>query len=507
MLNSIKISFKDTFVYGLGNIAVKIVGLVLIPLYTNPKFFSIDDFGIMGILEITALVLTAGMASALPQSLIRWFWDPKYKDNQKGIFFMTIVTQLIVSGLFCVVLIPLSDKFSEIIFSKPDFSKVISLVILASSIQAINNITNTLMRLQSRSLIYTITNLFKLSLVLLLTIYFITVKKMGIEGIYLSQVIGNGIVVLVLFSYTIKNSRIFFDRTIFLSMNSYGFPLFLANISSVLLNVIDRYSLNSLALLKSVALYTLAFKITSVLKLAVSDSMKLALGPMMLRKIGSPDIKRFYSKVLIYSSYILMFAIVGISLLSYELIKVMANSRQFWDAVVIIPVLSMSIFFVNLKDVTIYGLHVAKKTRVIGFIVVISAVLSLGLNLLLIPMWDITGSAIATLISQIVYFYACFYFSQKVFYVPYELKKIFILLLVGGILSFSGLFINHMDLFLRIIFKALLIMGFPFVLVLFRFYEPEELAAIKGFFRKWSRLQSLGENMRSLKNIKDELQE
>lgn len=507
MLNSIKISFKDTFVYGLGNIAVKIVGLVLIPLYTNPKYFSIDDFGIMGILEITGLVLTAGMASALPQSLIRWFWDPKYKDNQKGIFFITIVTQIIVSAVFCILLLPFSDKFSEVIFSKPDYSKVLSLVILASSIQAINNITNTLIRLQSRSLLYTLTNLFKLTLVLSLTIYFITVKKMGIEGIYLAQVVGNGVVVLALSGYTVKNSRVFFDRTIFLSMNSYGFPLFLANISSVLLNVIDRYSLNSLALLKSVALYTLAFKITSVLKLAVSDSMKLALGPMMLKKIGSPDITRFYSKVLTYSSYVLMFAIVGVSLVSYELIKVMANSKQFWDAVVIIPILSLSVFFVNLKDVTIYGLHVAKKTRVIGFIVVLSSVLSLGLNLLLIPIWDITGSAIATLISQLVYFYACFYFAQKVFYVPYELRKIFILVFVGGILSFSGLFINHMDLFPRIISKAALILSFPFILVPLGFYDDAELAAIKGFFRKWSRLGSLGENIRSLKNIKDELQE
>jgi len=34
----------------------------LIPLYTDPKYFSIDQFGILGILEISALVLTACMA-------------------------------------------------------------------------------------------------------------------------------------------------------------------------------------------------------------------------------------------------------------------------------------------------------------------------------------------------------------------------------------------------------------------------------------------------------------
>ena len=205
---------------------------------------------------------------------------------------------------------------------------MLTLVILASGIQAINNIINTLMRLQSRSLLYTITNLFKLTLVLSLTLFFIISKKMGLEGIFLAQVIGNSLIVLLLLGYTIKNSRLFFDKSIFRSMNVYGFPLLLANISAVALNVIDRFSLNSLALLKFVALYTFAFKITSVLKLVIVDSIRLALGPMMIKRIDSPDNKRFYSKVLLYSSFVMMFAIVGVSLFAYEITKVIAGDKR-----------------------------------------------------------------------------------------------------------------------------------------------------------------------------------
>jgi O-antigen/teichoic acid export membrane protein len=503
MLNSIKISFKDTLVYGLGNIAVKIVGLVLIPLYTNPKFFSIDQFGVLGILEISGLVLTASLASALPQSFARWFWDKDYKDNQKGIFFMSLSTQVIISFAFCLLLIPLSGTISLLIFSKTDWSRVITLVILASGIQSINNIINTLMRLQSKSLLYTITNLFKLTSVLSLTLYFILSRKMGLEGIYLAQVIGNSLVVIMLLGYTIKNSRIYFDRAVFKSMNVYGFPLFLANISAVLLNVVDRYSLNSLAVLKFVALYTLAFKITSVLKLVIVDSMKLAIGPMMLKRMGSPDIKRFYSKVLLYSSYILMIAIIGVSLFSYEIIKLIANSREFWSAVAIVPVLSMSVFFINMKDVTIYGLHVAKKTRIIGLIVVISTAISLLLNILLIPLWDITGAAIATLLSQIIYWYACYHYSQKAFHVNYEMNKIGTMLVTGILLSFSSLILNDMNLIPRLILKTAGFISFPFILYLLNFYEPVELQAINGFFQKWRKLKNLRNNLNSLKGITD----
>ena len=505
MLKSIKTSFKDTIIYGLGNVAIKIVGLLLIPIYTDQKFFSTDQFGILGVLEISATVLTAMLASGLPQSLTRWYWDKEFRNNQKGIFFMSLSTQIVVSIIFCLAFIPLSRSLSVMIFSKPDLGRVITLVILASAIQSLNNVINTLMRLQSKSLLYSVTNLLKLIVVLSLTLYFILYRKMGLEGIYLAQVIGNGLIVLLLLGYIVKNSRVYFDRIVFRSMNAYGFPLLLANISAALFTVIDRFSLNSLTVLKSVALYNLAFKISSVLKLVLVDSMKLALGPMMIKRMDSPGNKRFYSKVLLYSSYAVMFGIVGISLFSLEIIKVIATSRAYWDAVMIIPVLCLSIFFGNMKEVTVYGLHIAKKTRIIGIIVVFATVLSLVLNFLLIPVWDITGAAVATLLSQLIYWYACYYFSQKVFFVPYEIRKITVMLAVGAVLSFSGLLLNGLDLLPRILIKTACFISFPFILYIFNFYEPVELQSIRGFINKWSKIRNFKSNLSSLKGITDDI--
>src|SRR5674536_247757 len=91
--------------------------------------------------------------------------------------------------------------------------------------------------------------------------------------------------------------------------------------------------------------------------------------------------------------------IIGISLFSFEITKVISSSKQFWDAVIVIPLLSLSYFFVNMKEITVYGLHIAKKTSIIGSIVVFSTILSLALNFLLIPVWSITGAAVATLLT------------------------------------------------------------------------------------------------------------
>lgn len=503
MLGSLKATIKDTLIYGFGNIAVKIVGLILIPLYTNPKYFTIENFGIIGLLDISGLLLVALLTISLPQSFARWYWDKEYINNQKGIFFMSLISQIMIAIVACIILTSLSPFLSQILFQNTNWVKVINLVIFSSALQVINNLINTLMRLQSKSLLYTVTNIFKLAIVLPLTLWLILVRHSGIEGIYLAQVIGNLLFIASLSVYIIRNCRIFFARQVYREMNIYGFPLFLSGVAAVLLNVVDRYSLNTLSVLRNVALYTLAFKISSVLKLVLVDSIKQSILPAFMRNMDSPDNKRFYSKLLLYTSYVVMFSIVGLSMFSYEITKVISKSAQFWDAVVIIPVLGLSAFFMNMKEVTVYGLHITKKSRMISLIVVAATILNLILNILLIPVWDIKGAAAATLISQVFYWFACHYFAQKAYFIPYETRKLVILFIIGAILTFTSLLLNDLNLGARLAVKASLILIYPFILYFFNFYDKVEIASIKGFINKWSKLRNFRNNIKSLKEIGD----
>lgn len=506
MLNSVRSSVKNSVVYGIGNIAVKLVGFLLIPLYTDPKFFSIDEFGIIGLLDISGQVLIAALASSLPQSLTRWYWDKEHIENQKSIFFMTLLMQVGIAAFFCLILLPISGHLSGMIFQgRTDWTRAINLVIISSALQAVNNIINTLIRLQSKSVLFTVVNFLKLGVVLGLTVFMIVGKKMGVEGIYMAQVIGNLLFIVVLLGYTVKNCRISFNLPLIRSMAVFGFPLVLANVSGVAVNVIDRYSLNSFNLLKYVAIYTLAVKVSSVLKLVIVDSIKMAISPLMIRKIDAEDNKRFYSKVLLYSSFVLMMGIIAVSLFSLELIKVMAKSNQYWEAYFVIPLLCLSVYFVNLKDVITWGLFISKKTKIIGSIVLFAGIMTLGLNLLLVPLLGMTGAALSTLLAQILYWYMIHYFSQREYYIPYEYRKIFIMMLVGAGLSCTGLLMNDLPLIIRLVLKTGLILSFPFILYLFNFYEPVELRTIKTIARKWADLKNFRENMRSLKGIQDEL--
>lgn len=500
MLDSIKATSRDTIVYGLGNIAVKVVGFILIPLYTDPKYFSVDDFGIIAIMDITGIVLISLMASGLPQSLMRWYWDKDYLSNQKGIFFISLAVQIFIGLIFCLILFPFTQRLSSLLFNTLDWSKTIKLLILSSALQAVNNLINTLMRLQSRSGMFTITNISKLVVVLLLTIYFIVFRRIGITGIYEAQVIGNLLFIIILSVYAIKNCSLFFNIAVFRSMSKYGFPLLMANFAAASMTVVDRYTLNSLALLKYVALYALAYKISSVLKLVIVDSIKMAIIPLAMKKIDSPDNKRFYSKAMLYSSYVLMLGAIAISLFSYEIIKVISKSPEFLNAYLTVPILAISVFFMNLRDTSSYGLIITKKTRIIGLNIVVATIINIALNMILIPKWNITGAAIATVVTQIIYWFMNYNKSQKEYFIPYELGKVALMLALGSAISFAGLFMAELDLVPRLLLKSLCLVSFPFILYLFNFYEPVEIQAIKGFFIKWKDPRKLRENLKALKH-------
>ena len=68
-----KSTLKNSFIYGLGNVATKIIGLILIPLYTNPTYLSVEDFGFLGILKISSQVLVAIMSFFFSKRVF-WFW-------------------------------------------------------------------------------------------------------------------------------------------------------------------------------------------------------------------------------------------------------------------------------------------------------------------------------------------------------------------------------------------------------------------------------------------------
>jgi O-antigen/teichoic acid export membrane protein len=309
--------------------------------------------------------------------------------------------------------------------------------------------------------------------------------KRGIKGIYEAQIIGHASFLLMLAGYTVRNIRFTIELRILKEMLKFSFPLVLGSISATILTIFDRFSLNYLATLDDVGIYSLGYRIANTIKIVVVTSIQLAISPVIFQKMYDSDNKRFYSKLMTYQGFLIGFLVLIVSIYGYEIIKVFTSNDVYLMAVYIIPVISLSILFGLFKDMAIIGLQISKKTSVIGLSIFIVTAVNMVLNIVLIPYLKINGASVSTLISQIILFIIILKAAQKQYYIPYEIRKIMLLIAIIIIISIPAILVNNMTLLFRLLIKTTLLASFPILLYLFGFFEVIEIQRIKEAFNKW----------------------
>lgn len=498
MLKNLKSAAKNSIIYGIGNLSTKIIGIILIPLYTI--HFSVGHFGVLGVVETFVVFITSLFSLGLYYSLARWYWDEQYKDQQKEIVTTSFFATSVVSILIVFVLSFFTEQISYALFDTDAYGYLVLVMGISAGLQLISLIPNTLLRLQEKAVFFTVGNLLKLLITLLLTVYLIVYKKRGIESVFEAQIAGHASYLLFLASYMSRNLVAKIDKNLLWDMLSFGVPIAFGSISEVVLSTSDRLILNYLVTEDEVGLYNLGFKVANTI-LMVIMSIQLALTPLLFKKMNDPDSKRFYSKILTYLAFLIMIVVLIFSLFSEEGVLLLARAPEYYSAYVIVPIISLALFFTVLKDTSLIGLNIVKRTKIIAILITCVSVINIALNFLLIPMFSYVGAALAKLLAHVVYFLLIFYFAQRYYRIPYELTKVFKILLVGVVLYGISLLFADFSLILKIVFKLILLGVFPIALFYLNFFEPIEIERIEGFWYKWKNPRKWRNNLKEV-NLK-----
>ncbi|KQC11056.1 MAG: hypothetical protein APR54_11355 [Candidatus Cloacimonas sp. SDB] len=484
MLNNLKKAVSNSFIYSIGNLSTKIVGIILIPIYTQK--LTTADYGMLGVLEITSELLIALFSLSIYQSFLRLYWDKDFRDRQEEMFFTSLFVVIIIAILMFLGFYPFISRLSLLLLDNQDYGFLIKLMLLTVGLKIIVRIPSTLLRTQEKSVLYTIANISRLLVTLFATIYFIIYLNHKVEAIFEAQIIGQIFYLLFLLPFITRNIRLKFNLNILKSMLEYGFPLIFSSISGVLLTLGDRYCLRFMTNFSDVGIYNLGYKVANIIKVFFISSVQLALPPMVFQMIDQPNCKRFYSKIMTYTALALSIIILAISILGKEAIKFVVSNKAYWEAYKVVPLLSFSMLFLMLMYTATTGLTIMKRTKILAKLVVMMSVLNIALNILFIPFLNIIGASLATLISRILHFSIVYYYAQKIYRIPYELKKIITMILTGLGLFLLSLFVNDFSLIPRLAVKFILILSFPLVLYFLNFYEPIELLRLKQSWQKWS---------------------
>ncbi len=489
MFQRLKNTLKHTIIYSLGNIATKLTGIVLLPLYT--KYITVAEYGILGILEVTLIILTQVFSLGQKSSFLRFYHLEEYISKRKPTLFTMFIFLLMTGGVFLGLTWILAEPFSRFFTQSQNFEVYLKLSAGIVFLRVINQLFLNVLRAEEKSGFYVIVNLVKLAVGLGLNIYFVAVARLGVKGIMFSFIMGEGLLFLLLFPGVLSDMVAEFDSRILKASLRFGIPLIFSSLAGMLLNVGDRYIIKYLLNYHQVGLYNLGYKIGSVFNVLLIQSFSLGLLPLAYKAYGQEGDKRYYSKMLTYFVFALLWTGLGLSIFSREVIHTFALNQEYWPAYTVVPIIVLAYVFSGGNWVVSLGLFLRKKTPFVAFNNIAVVLLNIGLNFILIPRYKIMGAAVATLVSFVTLYILSYYFSGKFYRIPFENLKLFKMFCLSLSLFFISLTFSNVSLLFSVTLKIVVLILFPVVLYVLKFYEPIEIQRIKEFgiylMRIWSK--------------------
>jgi O-antigen/teichoic acid export membrane protein len=293
----------------------------------------------------------------------------------------------------------------------------------------------------------------------LLTLLFVIYYKMGVDGVYLSSIIVTPFIIIAQTIVLRKELLFKVDSKLLKPLFRYSLPLIPGAISYVILNFTDRLFIKEQSM-SDAGVYAMGSKFSQLISIIILG-ISSALGPIVYEKHLNENTKDQLARIFRLFIAAGSVGVLTLSLFTHETLVIFTNEK-YYGASPIMPILYLSVFFTGFSMFSI-GLHIKERTKIIGVIVVISAMLNIALNYFLIKEFHMLGAACATLISVCFNNFTLFFISQQYYRLEFPYVKImfaFLLLFAFMYLGSFELKKLELNLWLSILAKAGIVLLF-----------------------------------------------
>jgi O-antigen/teichoic acid export membrane protein len=453
MLEKIKSLGKDSIIYGVSGILGKSLTIFLTPLYT--RLFTPSDYGTINLVNTTFLLATLLSICALDNACARWYYDTENQGDRKKTVASWFWFQTGLSLILSLLLLLLSYGFAVYIIKIP-FDQLIELWSVACLNMVLGVGANVLInwyrfnRLPKAAVTFTLLQ----SLCTIATTYiFVVVLDWHIAGIFyailLTTIIFNTYAI-----YTLRQwiNPFYFNTLRLKEMLLFSLPMIPAALSYWLMNSTDAYFIEYFVGKSEVGLFAVGATLASGMMLLTS-SFQSAWGPFAFSIINEPDAKDTYANVFFIFGVLSSLAILFFFLFSPELLAVFTTSA-YYDSAWVMSILALNLVVISFSYIAVIGTSIKKSTMEYATASIIAGGLTIILDIVLIPIWGKEGSAIATVLAQIIVPIYIFYKAQKIYYIPYKFFRVALILglslLVGTTTRFIANELSYNTLFIKI---------------------------------------------------------
>jgi len=468
MFDKIKALSKETLIYGTNTIVGRFLGFFLVPFYTN-KFLP-EEYGIIAIIYAYIAILNVFFSIGLESGYMKFSSTLEIgskKENFSNPFLLTFSNSLILA---CVLFF-FSNELTYVFQIDAKFSYLIKYTSLILFFDAIVLIPFAYLRLHNKARSFAFIKITNIVVNVALNVILILVYKMGIEAVFISNLVASILTFLMLLPVLLRNFTFQINKELIKEIIRFSLPIIPAGIAANIVQTISRPILKYLTDDSVVGIYQASFRLGILMMLIVS-MFEFAWRPFFLNNAKEPNAKQVFSKVLTIFIILTSFIFLTASVFIEDIVKlklpfnIYLIGKPYWDGLSIVPVILFSYLLYGIYINLMAGIYIEKKTKYLPLITGLAALTNVIANFVLIPLYSYMGAAIATLLSYLVMMLSIYYFSQKYYPVNYEYKKIGLIFLSLGIVTSLFFFIINITFipwYVKIIFPllyALLLFGF-----------------------------------------------
>ena len=236
--------------------------------------------------------------------------------------------------------------------------------------------------------------------------------------------------------------RLSFDFQKFKPILIYAYPLLLMGLAGAINQTADRLLLDkilpagfykNLTTEAAFSIYANTYKL-SIFMLLVVQAYRYAADPFFFSKAedkNSPSMIALATKWFTIACILIW---VGVSI-NINLISLILG-KNYRSAMVVVPILLLANLFIGVYQNMSMWFKLSDKTHFGTIFTIIGMVLTVVLNIILIPILGYVGCAITFAFSSFVMMFLCYYYGQKYYPIPYELKSVSIYLIAAAALIF-----------------------------------------------------------------------
>lgn len=477
MPNVLKQLTKESLVYGLSAVASRFINFIMIPLYT--RVFSPEDYGVMSLVITTMTIVSVLAIMALDAAAGRWYWDTNEQVEQKSTIASWVWWQIAGSVVLGSLILIFSRNVAVHLIGREDAAEYIQWSVFALPFTGLGFIVTNWLRFQRRpwsTLIFTaITSILTIGI----TILFVVGFHWGLKGVFMAQFVaslGSAAMAIIFMRDWMNPTYVRLRRL--KEMLRFALPLIPAGLMYWVISSSDRYFIRTYVSVQDVGIYQLGVSIAVIVALG-TNAFQQAWGPFAMSIHKEEHARQTYAHAFLFYVWSMCLLSVAVTIFAPDIIRIFAT-QQYEGAGKVVGLLTLSYVMMGLTSIAATGPTIVKSSASIGIAIVLAALATIGLNFVLVPRFGIIGSAIAAFSAQALVPCFLFYWSQRIYPLPYAFFKGIALVGLAGALILIGSTLQIESVLLKLAVNIVLLFSFMPFLFMFRIMTVAGLLKIVG---------------------------